>query len=280
MFYFCGPCKNRGLPLSSYKYSFNVSQYRKFSRLIKRQLPDDLCPITVYEIGSRDAADAFFLATLTSKEMVVHCFDPHPAFLDLGRGFASMSSAIRLHNYAVHTKRGVIDFYCTDTDSTRELCDDWGIGASSLKVPVSDLKGLPTNGYKKVTVESRTGEDLCAELGQPNVLILDVQGAELDVLTSFDRCIDDVQLIFCEVNVKRNIVYSDDASASDVVGYLRGKGFRLSSVYNVSTYSADLTFSRSGGETSHLINRTLLIVAPRMIWLIVRIRDFLIHGYR
>lgn len=266
--------------MSSYKYSFNVVQYQKFSCLIRRYLPADLCPITVFEIGSRDAADAFFLATLTSQTMVVHCFDPHPAFPDLGRGFASMSSAITLHNYAVSKKRGAIEFYCTDTDSTRELCDDWGIGASSLKVPASGLKGLPTNDYKKVTVESRTGADLCAELGQPSVLILDVQGAELDVLASFDRYIDAVQLIFCEVNIKSNIVYSDDASARDVVGYLGTKGFRLSAVYNVSRYSADLAFSKSGGAISHWINRLLLIAAPRMMWLIGRIWDFLIRRYR
>ena len=228
---------------ASYSYSFNIDQYRYISEIIHHYYRST--PVTVFEVGSRDAADAYLLGTLLAKGSRIVCFDPHPMFKILAAPFA-VSDSLVIENIALSETSGPRGFYMTNTADIAESCDDLGIGASSLKKPYTNVSGLPTTGFQEIVAACERGDEYCARLGvAPDVIILDVQGAEVEVLRSLGARLDDVILIFIECSIRSGITYHDDAAADDIIGYLRSRGFRLLNSYDISRYAADLVFLNS-----------------------------------
>ncbi len=228
---------------TGYQYRINRDQYSLISDTINRYVDKE--NVTEFEVGSRDGADAFFLSAITNKSMRIVCFDPHPAFPELAKCFALLNRRIALDARAVSDVAGRVRFYCTETANTQYVCEDLGIGASSTKKPIVNVPGLPTKDFREIVVESVSGQRCCETYGQPDVLILDVQGAELSVLQSFAEHLCKVELVFSEVNIASGMTYEGDSSVGELTGFMEKNGFRLLSAYNISRYSADVIYCRS-----------------------------------
>ena len=230
-----------------YKYDLNINQYSLIASFIFACFSEKHNLINIYEIGSRDCADAFLLDTLISNRfnVKINCFDAHDKFFELSNPFALASQNIKRYNYALGDKTEKIKFFQTDTaENNKKSLNDMGIGASSLKEPILNIDKLPTKSFNSVEVDCFKAAEKIDEIGAPDVLILDVQGAELDVLRGFDDHLRNSQLIFMECNIKKNMIYKEDVGVFEVTDFLKRKGFRLIKVYNVSKYSCDCVFSQ------------------------------------
>ncbi len=253
----------------SYRYRLNIDQYRLLAKYIESSLSERASGINsagnkifqtsdacIFEIGSRDAADAFVLSCFLGHDYQIIAFDPHNKFIELALPFSHLNPKLLLENIAIAGNTGSAMFYATYTNDTLEKCDDMGIGASSIKEPILNVPGLPTQGFRKFLVPCMTGEDYCAKNNKrPKVLILDVQWAEIEVLKSFGNYLGDVNLIFTEFNIDSERLYRSDSYARTLLKFLRERSFVPVKFYNISQYAADGIFvnlnevSRSKGLT-------------------------------
>lgn len=224
----------------TYKYTFNTKQLEKISSYLKQIKKNK---ITILEIGSRDAADAFYLSSILKIKHKIICFDPHPEFPLLSKHFQRMNPNISIKNFALNDKNKKIPFYLTNTKDLHGKCNDNGIGASSIKTPITNIAGLPTTGYKKIFIGSITGDTFCKKNKvNPDVLILDVQGSEMEVLNGFKKNFDRINYLFIEFPIEKETMYKGDNSGFSIISNLKKEGFYLVDCYNISQLSADGIF--------------------------------------
>jgi FkbM family methyltransferase len=131
---------------------------------------------------------------------------PELAKLLKNRGLTVIECAIS--NYT-----GTSDFYITDFDQ-----------GSSLLLP------LEHSIQKKITVSVDTLENLVPDSSPYNCIVIDVQGAELDVLKGTK--VEKFDLIICETNSRER--YSGSPVHDDIVSYMKDNGFRLSKIFSHS----------------------------------------------
>ena len=202
--------------MEDYPYSFNHSQMILINTFIKKFI--DNKQVNIFEIGSRDCADAFFLCSL-NKNLKVVSFDANPTFLELSRPFFKACSRIQPCESVISCKKGQIPFFITrnyfDDDQSR-----LGSAASSILEP-NIIKGSPVESFTEVVVDSMTGKDAVEQFFLPSAIILDVQGAELEVLDSFENKLSQIELIFTEVNLKKDFLYKSDKGTFGLIKYLR-----------------------------------------------------------
>lgn len=252
-----------------YKYKVNKKQCKIFSNFIPKNS-------LVFEVGSRDAADANHLKKIRPDIEIVS-FDPHPRFMELAKPF--FESQIKIVPKAISETTGLIKFFRTDTTEVKDSCDDHGIGASSIKQPLPRT-GLPTKSSYEITVESLRGEYACSIYGQPDVLILDVQGAEHEVLNSFEECLKNVLVIFTEANLRDGLLYLNDINFDKLNNFCEKKGFVLVKAYNISKYSADLIFCRNRKKSFLAVSKIKILSKIKMLLSGLKIKIAQMHTFK
>ena len=235
--------------MQEYPYSFNYSQMILINTYIKKFIKTN--KINIFEIGSRDCADAFFLCSI-NKNLRIISFDANPTFVELSKPFTSACARINLCESIISSKKGQIPFFVT-----RNFVDDaqsrLGSAASSILEPKLNIKDLPVKDFSKILVNSITGEKAIEKFFLPQAIILDVQGAELEVLKSFNNKLRQIELIFTEVNIEKDFIYKSDQGVYRLIKFLRKNNFYICHSYNISSYSADLIFSKRRNIYSELL---------------------------
>lgn len=96
-----------------------------------------------------------------------------------------------------------------------------------------------SSGKSGTTVETRRGDSLIekTEYPPPDVVKIDVQGAELDVLRGLKRTLDNVRTLYLEIHSKKCGRYG--TTAEEIEAFLTTAGFSL-------TYLGEPTNRRSG----------------------------------
>ena len=137
----------------------------------------------IAEVGSRDGLDGMYLARHFGS--VVAIFEADPINAETCRKNLSMSPDLdcELFEVALSDRSGTIDFYSIDAG----LYDNRG--ASSLYEvnfkhrPWRDPDRNRASIARKITVQSKRFDEF--ELPSPDLIAMDVEGAELSVLQGF-----------------------------------------------------------------------------------------------
>jgi FkbM family methyltransferase len=205
----------------------------KFIRLAKRILGDH--PI-ICDIGSRDAQEGIFLMKqLQGKEL--HVFEPNPGAaricLQNLAAFTSESHAnIAIFNeVAIADRVGELQFYPVNAG----LSENKDSGFSSL-LPINP-DYTKTRGrivQDEVVVKATTLDEYFREREQPDLLWIDVEGAELQVLRGAASVLRAVTLLHIEVSFRPMQI--GKPLFWEISKYLSDRGFALYSFMEVSAF--------------------------------------------
>jgi FkbM family methyltransferase len=177
----------------------------------------------VYDCGSRDALDGLEIAMRTNASEL-HIFECNPPAVELCRQnvrkHAPASLKVTINDMALDERSGTISFYPIDPQKTITPHADGNIGASSL---LRAAKDYPNETYvqNEITVKSISLDDYCATHRAPDVLWLDLQGAELRALRGGAKTLDCIDVIHTEVGFRS--MYEGQALFWDIDGHLRDK---------------------------------------------------------
>jgi FkbM family methyltransferase len=200
-------------------------------RLAKRMLGD--YPI-ICDIGSRDAHEGIFLTKqLGGKEL--HVFEPNPSAARICRKnlatFTSESHAnIAIFNEVAITDRvGEVQFYPVNASLSENK--DGGF-ASLFQINPDYTKTRGRIVQDEVVVKATTLDEYFSDREQPDLLWIDVEGAELKVLRGAAAVLRNVTLVHIEVSFRP--MQSGKPLFWEVSKYLSNCGFAFHSFIEVS----------------------------------------------
>jgi FkbM family methyltransferase len=183
----------------------------------------------IYECGSRDAMDGCELASrLAASELhVFECNPPAVALCDATLSSKAWPFATTLNALAVSDVCGVIDFFPVDPTCSVTQHSDGNIGASSI-FEISENYPHEKLTQSRITVSTVRLDDYAKDHTPPDLLWLDVQGAEVLVLKGASEVLRHVQVIHVEVAFRP--VFSKQPLFTAVDALLR-RDFRLVRLY-------------------------------------------------
>jgi len=179
----------------------------------------------IYDCGSRDATDGLTLLTeLNAREL--HVFECNPEAIELCRKNISQNvdrAKVHLAPCALADVPGILKFYRINPNKTVTPHPDGNIGASSL---YRANPKYPHEHYvqEAIEVKATSLDEYCASHTVPDLLWMDLQGAEARVLDGAKSILPRVKIIHIEVSFRR--MYIDQALFRDIHLRLR-EHFRL-----------------------------------------------------
>ncbi len=204
-------------------------------------------PITsVVEVGSRDGMDAIALGRALGCR--VDAFEAAPEqFLVVEENIrASGLEGITAHELALLDKGGTVDFWTVDPD----VYDNAGLG-SVFEVNFDNRQGNDVDAgrasiQRKTTVAAARFDTL--DLPAPDLLVMDVQGAETKVLRGFGPMLTECRYVICEA--ERVPSYQGGNPFSEVDKFLKSQGFRIraSTVGSGSNLERRIHFLRTNAQ--------------------------------
>lgn len=168
---------------------------------IARQLP---AIDVIYDCGARDALDGIELAQAFNASEL-HVFECNPPSVGVCRHNLAIHRPPPLKSYlctsAISDRVGEITFHPIDTASSITVHKDGNPGASSLF--------LASGNYTKeryvqtsITVPTTTLDDYCRTHRPPDLLWLDLQGAELMAIHGAAAVLSHVKAIHLEIGCR------------------------------------------------------------------------------
>jgi FkbM family methyltransferase len=194
-----------------------------------------LCPRSpiICDIGSRDAWDGLcLLRELGGKEL--HMFEPNPVAAArcrtrLAKLAGDDVNRVHFNEAAVGDKDGVSTFFPVNVESSENA----DIGFSSFyMINPQYMKRRGQIVQDRILVRTLTLDSYFAQRDKPDILWIDVEGAELSVLRGSEEILPEVSLIHLEVSFRpmqlgKPLFWTIDA-------YLRRCGFKFVSFVEVS----------------------------------------------
>lgn len=202
--------------------------YPKFFSHIDRSSVKTIC-----ELGSRDGLDAIKLQQHFDADVVA--WECNPLSIPKCRSILEGHERIELVEKAVWSQTKEIKFHPVINGN---------IGASSaFKANTSYPYEQP---YQQTTITVnavRLDEWWKANRTKPiDLLVMDLQGGELEALAGIGDLIDDVQYIITEGQHKR--LYHGTPLITDIEAFLKDEGFTLQMGFDVNDWFGDFLFIR------------------------------------
>jgi FkbM family methyltransferase len=173
-----------------------------------------LCIIGAHKLGELTLIDRIF-----PRLKRIHVFEPLPAALESLRTLAQGDKRITVIPVAVSESNGSADFHVSSNDG--ESSSLLNFGTHSDLFPEVQMR--ETIRVRTCRLESALRE---FDLEAPDAVIIDVQGAELQVLRSFGAAaLEHVRLIYSEVSTES--VYAGSGLLSDVEALLAPRFLNL-----------------------------------------------------
>jgi FkbM family methyltransferase len=184
---------------------------------------------SIFDVGANRGQTAGVYRRLF-PDATIYCFEPFAeSFAALAEAYKDCRS-VKPFQLALSDVVGTKDLYCTGESVMNSL------------LPLSPRSGLLTGSTASGTTQVRTTtlDAFCRDQGVQmiDILKIDVQGAELQVLSGAAAALrsQTVSMVFIEVNF--NELYSGQAFFHDVSKHLHSYGYNLYGIYQIAYSSA------------------------------------------
>ena len=178
----------------------------------------------IADIGSRDAIDGLYLYDQLDAE-ALYIFEPNPTAIEICKANIAThenNENIFLNEVALSNAAGEISFYPVNPDESE--CKDIGM-SSILKVNPRYTKRRDNVVQDEITVKASTADIYFSGKKKPNILWVDVEGAELLVLQGAVNTLKSVKLIHIELSFRP--MHLGKPLFKEVDKYLSENGFKL-----------------------------------------------------
>ena len=196
----------------------------------------------VIDVGANRGQCALYAARSFPAAQLI-CFEPLPRARALLNRIVDAQARLRVFDVALSAYDGAADFYVSNSDDSSSL----------LPIGPRQRTAFPgTDEQTTISVTIRKLDDILdpTNLAKPVLIKIDVQGGELGTLQGAGRVLGSVDAILVEASFVE--LYSGQALADEVWGFLRGRGFSCRRIWSV-TYGpegerlqGDFLFSREG----------------------------------
>ncbi len=202
----------------------------------------------ICEVGSRDAADGLeLLRALQGSHL--HLFEANPDTVPICEEAiwnSGLGEKVTLTPQAVSDSVGTVKFYPVDPERSEQK--DQGF-SSMFQVSGEYTKRRKSIVQKEIEVESTTLDRYFQEKPKPEVLWIDVEGAELLVLNGAEEVLKSVRVLQLEVGFRA--MHQGRPLFWELDKWLGKRGFQL------------LGFAEMGAFKSFLVRHKLL---PNLPW--------------
>lgn len=185
----------------------------------------------IADIGSRDATEGLYLFdTLNADEL--HIFEPNPYAIGICKKNIEShgnSGNIFLNEVALSDKQGDVSFYPVDPEASER--SDTGL-SSMMKVNPKYTQRRGNIVQQEITVHATTADIYFVDRKKPDILWIDVEGAELMVLQGAKEILSSAKLIHIEVSFRP--MHIGKPLFWEIDDYLKQNGFELASFVGVS----------------------------------------------
>ncbi|MCP4001327.1 MAG: FkbM family methyltransferase [Gammaproteobacteria bacterium] len=192
--------------------------------------PDDA--LTILDIGSCEGLDSIRYSNMF-PDARVYAFEPLPANIEKIEANLKKYAKpnITIIKEALSDQQGTATFFVSSGHpDNKPAVDEWDYGnkSSSLLAPhetKNTHKWLEFN--EEITVPTNTLENVCQQHGIDTIdfIHMDVQGAELMVLSGAGKLLSEIKLIWLEVEAIE--LYKDQPVKVDVEEFMRLNDFQL-----------------------------------------------------
>ncbi len=202
--------------------------------------------LTIFDIGACEAEDSVRYKRLFPNALI-YAFEPLPENYALCEQTVSENApnGISLFNIALGDHSGTAEFYVSSGNPpTEKNNEEWDYGnkSSSLLQPDKVKEVFPWLSFKtKTKVDVRTMLEFCKEqkISDIDIIHMDVQGAELKVLKGAGKLVNNVKVIWLEV--ENLTLYKDQPIKKDIIEFFGANGFRALKD-TVNTVAGDMLF--------------------------------------
>jgi len=168
----------RGNTHGGHKIRFRAKSERDIMSVVHDHIDDT---DTVWDIGANIGPHSMAFGQLATE---VHAFEPHPENAkQLSKNIiaSGVEDHVTIHEHAIGDQTGSVTFTGNDAE----------VGS-----------GTPHIGDGSLTVDVYRGDDLVTtgEISQPNVVKIDVEGAEGRVINGMKESLQDVRLLVVELH--------------------------------------------------------------------------------
>jgi len=163
----------------------------KGGRKAEYHVPEEVRPRTIWDIGANIGAASLYFSD-RYPQADIHCFEPVPENHAMIERNIAGHSRIRAHMFALGAKEGSLNIRASDISRNFggfSFYEPGTAGATACEVQVHTPRGI---------IEDRTAL-------APDLIKIDVEGAEYDILTAFDpQVLAQVRWIVGELHGERS----------------------------------------------------------------------------
>lgn len=174
----------------------------------------------VLDIGAKDCKESVELAKKYPNALV-YAYECNPQTIPLCQENIKEIERVKLFTFAVSDTNGTTKFYPINTKETITTHTDGNPGASSLFRASGAYDHIERYVQDEIEVETKRLDSVLDQA--PDVIWMDLQGAELLALKGLGNLLDGVKIIHTEVEM--NEMYTGQALFKDIDPYLTSHGF-------------------------------------------------------
>ena len=191
-------------------------------------------PDCIVHIGANDGREAH--AYLESGARSVFYVEPIPSVFErLQTVIADMAGHQAINSVCGAESGRTVDFYVADNNG--ESSSLLGLGNHALIHPEVAYAG-------KITLTTKTVDDLFGQLPKIDLMVIDVQGAEMMVLRGAQKTLASVSSVYCEVSDIE--IYDGGCTWQEILAFLGGFGFSLKDMRINTKHYGNAFFVKEG----------------------------------